>query len=270
MILKQNYDGLKWRAKLWRHENWLLGWIFELRGNQYVLDRMSFRVDSSIRTASKAQFLCGLYEKAELELVRFYLPSENPVIELGACLGVVSCITNQRLQTPESHVVVEANPHLIDTLQANRERNACHFDIRHAAVGYGQKEIAFPVSSSFLGSSVYRHADQVVVVPTTSVEEIVRQNGFEVISLICDIEGSEVDVVANEIETLTTHVGLMIVETHPHITGTEAIEEMLILLQRSGFEIVDRRGITLCLQNQKVAKKLHNPKTPKRPPQPLE
>jgi predicted O-methyltransferase YrrM len=48
------------------------------------------------------------------------LRPEERVLELGGCLGVVSCSINTLLRDPSRHVVVEANPKLLAYLYENR------------------------------------------------------------------------------------------------------------------------------------------------------
>ena len=55
-------------------------------------------------------FMRGSYEHEERELIRRWLKPEDHVIEFGACLGIVSCVTNKLLKDKTRHVVVEANP----------------------------------------------------------------------------------------------------------------------------------------------------------------
>ncbi len=75
------------------------------------------------------------YEIDERRLIKQFVRPEDSVIELGACLGVVSCVTNRLLQNPSRHLVVEANPYLISWLAQNRSLNGSEFIIEHCAVG---------------------------------------------------------------------------------------------------------------------------------------
>jgi len=56
------------------------------------------------------------------------------VLELGGCLGVLSCTINKRLGDPTKHVVLEANPALIPYLRGNREINRAAFIVTNSVV----------------------------------------------------------------------------------------------------------------------------------------
>ena len=99
--------------------------------------------------------LLDRYEEPERKALKKFLDPELPVVELGACIGVVSCLTNRRLHKPNKHVVVEANPALLPLLEQNRDRNDCQFKIVHAAVSHGARTITFNVDDNILASSVH-------------------------------------------------------------------------------------------------------------------
>ena len=63
----------------------------------------------------------GKYEVEEIKLLEL-IPDINrlSVLELGGCLGVVSVILNKKLDNPEKHIVIEANPKLIKYLEHNK------------------------------------------------------------------------------------------------------------------------------------------------------
>ena len=54
-----------------------------------------------------------------------YVDPNLPVIEFGGCIGVISCLTNKKIKDKKKHIVVEAQPYLIETLKKNRNNNDC-------------------------------------------------------------------------------------------------------------------------------------------------
>src|SRR5262245_43618744 len=95
----------------------LLGLIFDLKGGHFRADGCTFRIPRDVtRLSYRACFLTDAYEREERELVRQWVRPEDRVIELGACLGIVSCVTNRLLADKSKHVVVEANPFCIASL----------------------------------------------------------------------------------------------------------------------------------------------------------
>src|SRR5689334_17446832 len=76
----------------------LLGLIFDLRGGRFKANGCVFVIPKDItRRAFRSCFLTNAYEIDERNLVQKFVRADDSVLELGACLGVVSCITNKIL-----------------------------------------------------------------------------------------------------------------------------------------------------------------------------
>jgi FkbM family methyltransferase len=153
------------------------------------------------------------------------------------------------LRNPQQHVVIEANPELLPLLEENRDRNGCRFTILHRAVAYGSDEIAFHVNIDFWASNVNTSTDRFVKVPTISLQEVFEQFGFERCTLICDIEGGEIDLVQHEAEILKQRVATFVVEVHPWCIQADIIDAMLHGLEIIGFTCVYGRDNNYVLHN---------------------
>ena len=243
-------EGLAWRRKLWRHENWFFGKWVELTGNRFKIDDLVFGLDDpTIRTASKSQFLFNLYEQPEIALVKKYVQPDVPIIELGGCIGVVSCVANRLLTNSTQHIVLEANPAVLDALKANRDRNGCHFRVEHAALGYASANVEFYVNSGFMSGSTFRKTEQKIAVPAITIERLADQSQFARFNLLADIEGAEIDLVEHESEFLARHVQRILLETHPHIVGQAAVNRMIDTLRSVGFDVLEQTGLQLVMEN---------------------
>ena len=100
------------------------GFLFDLRGGIFKVDGCRFLIAKDLTTMSyRAEFLSDAYEAEERQLVQEYVKPGDSVLELGACIGVVSCVTNKMLADKSRHVVVEANPFCIPSLYRNRDLN---------------------------------------------------------------------------------------------------------------------------------------------------
>ena len=234
----------------WRSgEVWQLGRFVGMPTDIMRLDGCKFSIAKDRVPANVVDLLLlDRYEEPERKALKEFLDPELPVVELGACIGVVSCLTNRRLQTPKKHIVVEANPALLALLEQNRDRNDCHFKIVHAAVSYGAKMITFNVDDNILASSVNGDERQGVVVSTMTLERLLNEHGFERATLICDIEGAELQLVAHELKTLSERVVTIIMELHDRIVGQEPTQRMLGALESVGFKIQKRDGDVVVLQ----------------------
>jgi FkbM family methyltransferase len=73
-------------------------------------------------------------EPVERHAVIQCIGPEHPVVELGAGIGVMSCVTNAVLHNPVRYVVVEANPRAIPTLRQNQDSNCCKFEMLNPAL----------------------------------------------------------------------------------------------------------------------------------------
>jgi FkbM family methyltransferase len=233
-VLLQKFQ-ITWR----RGEVWQLGRFVGMPTRIVRLDGCKFTMDEKLLPAIVVDLLLeNHYEEPERDALKKFLDPELPVIELGACLGVVSCITNRRLRQPDKHVVVEANPRLVPLIQQNRERNRCHFKVIQAALSYGADTISFNVNDNILASSLQGKEQQTFDVSTITLQRILDDHGFEKVTLICDIEGAELQLVENELEVLGRRVGTIIMELHDRIVGDEPTRQMLKRLESVGFRIV--------------------------------
>lgn len=221
------------------------GWSIARRGNLARLDGHTFLVEGpGLDSLFKGGFGDNTYEASERKLIRQHLPRSLPVIELGACIGVVSNIANGLLADRDRHVVVEANPRLIPTLESNRDRNGGKFQIVNKAVAYGTDMISFHVHSHGLASSdsAIGGDGEAVTVGTTTLEALSQEKGFAQFSLVCDIEGSEIQLINTETEFLRDHVQCIIIEMHPRSVGQPTVDAAEQKLFSIGFQRTDNDG----------------------------
>jgi len=237
----------RWRRK----DHWSVGKLVELMGNVVRVENCQFSVNSpAISTPLKTRFLFDNYEKPERELLSTYLDPLRPVVEFGGGIGVIACLANKRLVSPEHHVVVEADPNLVRLLAENRDRNGCRFKILHGALAYGSESVTFYQETTFLASGVKHATDRFMTVPAITLREVVEQNGFQHVTLICDVEGAEIDLVSYEQDCLRETVNTFLLEVHPLIVGANTVEEMRLKLQSLGFALVSDHPTVWVLQNR--------------------
>ena len=246
--------GYKLRATWRRGEVWQLGRFVGMQTDIIRLDGCKFSIDKNQIPANVIDLLLSdAYEEPERAALKKVVKSHLPVIELGACIGVVSCLTNRRLHHPQNHVVVEANPALLPILQRNRDRNECQFKIVHAALSYAAERIVFNVDENILASGV-RGNQEGVVVPTVTLQRLLDEHDFERATLICDIEGAELQLVEHELQTLSDRVVAIIMELHDRLVGDEPTRRMLANLQHAGFGVAQVDGDVIVLTNSRIAR----------------
>ncbi len=219
------------------------GLIFDLKGGRYKTNDCTFVIPRDITTlVFRAGFLGDGHEIDERQLVRRFVQPEDTVLELGGCLGVVSCTTNKLLRDPTRHVVVEANPYCLPALHRNRDLNKCSFLVENCAVG-NQRDISFFLDPDYVVCGNAKKQSTVSVrVPGRSLNELLERYGpFSV--LVMDVEGSELEVLESSTAVLR-NFRLIIVEMHDWMIGAEGIGRCRELLQKAGFTLVERSFIT--------------------------
>lgn len=242
---QQQYIHFQERLTYWQ------GRAVEMMGNRRRLHGLWFDLsDPYIETFYKAPFFLGNYEQAELRLIRRYVPTDEPVIEMGAALGFTACCTNRRLDNRTQHMVLEANPRIIPTLERNRAINHCQFQIVQAALGYNAPSITLWVPPYFYGSSTRVERGEAIDVNTTTLKHLMDEAEFERFNLIVDIEGGEIDLLEHESNLLLRHVGWLVVERHAIIVGEDVDRAFDDRLKQIGFEVVDQAHWTTVYRNR--------------------
>ena len=240
--------GMWWR----RGEPFELGKLVGRPSRHVRIDGCRFGLEHEVITpALEHLLLTGKHEAPERALIRRHLNPDLPLVELGGAIGVVSCIANAILRDPSRHVVVEANPALLPVLEANRRRNGSGFSIVHRALAYGAPAVSFSVAADVLASSARVTGSDSVTVPATTLRDLLRQHRFSRCNLVCDIEGTELDLVREEAGVLATAVEVLIMEVHDRIVGVGPCAEMLRSLERLGFERVGQAWDTVAMRRRR-------------------
>jgi FkbM family methyltransferase len=233
-----------------RQIDWCYGKLLELRGNVIEIDGCTFSLDSPvITTASKSKFMLNRYERPEREAVRRFVDPRLPVVEFGASIGVISCLTNRKLCDPNQHVVVEANPALVPLLLRNRDRNQCGFTVLPRVVAYGRAHAAFYANNDnfVISSAILREpggAVNILEVQTIDLQSILEHYHFDRCTLVCDIEGGESDLFRYESDILRTRVATLILEMHEWFLGKDRVGELFKEIADLGFQTLSSDGDT--------------------------
>jgi len=209
------------------------GFVFDLGGGRFNIDGCSLEIPKDLTSVSfRSCFFEGDYEVEERGLIRNYIQPEDSVLEMGACLGIVSCVTNKLLKDKTRHVVIEGNPYLNAAIQRNREINGCGFLVENCAVS-NQAEVTFFLNPNNIhASNSQRGSNHGVRVPGRSWRELdARYGPFSV--LIIDIEGSELEVLESGRDILAKY-RLVIIEMHPWAIGEEGVSRCRDILKEAG------------------------------------
>ena len=213
----------------------LIGFCFDLTGAIYRVDRCRFEIPVHLTDRNyRSAFVFGEYEAGERKLIRRFLRADDRVIELGGCIGVLSCLVNSRLESQTHHLVVEANPELIPLLRRHRELNRADFQIEACAVA-AEPEVTLSVHRLMTHSSVLtRDNSRRVTVQGRTLADLHGAHGpFNV--LLMDIEGSELEVLRTSTDLLWEY-RLVIIELHEEQLYPDGLEECRRILTSVGLK----------------------------------
>jgi FkbM family methyltransferase len=202
---------------------------------RYKTEGLTFDIPREQTTLRlRGRFAADTYEWPERVLIRRHLPSNATLLELGGCIGVVSCIANRCLEMPRAHVVVEANPKLIPILQRNRDANGAEFAIEHAAVS--RKPVRLAVDQNMDSS---RAASKGIPVPIITLEALQEKHGLTFDAIAMDIEGAETAFLDENPDALS-RIRFLMIEFHPDIVGKDSLQRLRNLLQKTGLRRQDK------------------------------
>ena len=182
------------------------------------------------------------YESEEAEFVKCFLPPNQDVIELGGCYGVISALVREMLLDEFRLIVVEANKSLIDICENNASRmhTKSETHVLNAAIAYSNSQpVYFHEGSNPHNSSISSDKFMGVEIQTITLGSIVQRYAVNSFTLVCDIEGHELDLIKYESEKLAK-ASVIIIETHPHLYPLGLQDQSLLIsdIKQIGFELV--------------------------------
>lgn len=204
---------------------------------------------STIPFSVVKQLDANKYEAEEFDLVTKALPNDIDVIELGAGIGYISCLINKLTTVENTHVAVEANPRLIPIIKRNKDINDANFVILEKAYSSSGEQSRFYIDQAFPWSSTTnpRNENNVTAVENITLADICDKFGIHRFSLVCDIEGAEFDLIANEIGFLRSHCNVMIIEIH----DTVDLEfDPIDKIKQNGYKITEQKGRTYAFRKR--------------------
>lgn len=225
--------------EIYQTKMFLSGVYFTYFMKTYKSEGLEYYVPSELTDFKfRGRFAQDDYENEVKLYLKKYLPKEASVLELGACIGVVSCFTNKLLSNPNNHVVVEANPRLIEPLVKNKEHNSCGFKIDNCIVS-NLSEVEFYIHDLIVGGSAKRKTAHKIKVKGKNIEDLEKQHGVDFDTLIMDIEGAEL-VFFRENKEYLKDIKLIFLEIHPFagIMTIEEVEECNDILKGLSFSLL--------------------------------
>jgi FkbM family methyltransferase len=203
---------------------------------------MRLRLD--LRESLQRDYLFGLYDTYELELVRRYLRGGGDFVDVGAHIGMYTVAAALVLRGKGRVLAFEPNPAARLQLEANLDLNACENVVvskRAVADSVGEALLHVPRTTdpSFSSLEAGRLAEgEHVRVETTTLDREVEAVRLRPAVVKIDVEGSELRVLTGMEQTLAARPVLLVeVSTE---SGAE-LEALLGPLGYRAFRVTHRR-----------------------------
>ena len=188
--------------------------------------------DAYLTPKIKRQFERGLYEGQEARSVLLSVDYGDRVLELGAGVGYIGALAGM-IAGPEHVVSVEANPDLLEIIEANFKRNTCSkIDLRHGAVvgdDHKGKTVTFRQARAFWASSLGEGAGRKIDVPALKFSDLMKE--IEPSVVVMDVEGAEADFFE---APWPDHVRVLLMEIHPKVYPDTVVKKIFDCLSASG------------------------------------
>lgn len=190
------------------------------------------------------------YEAPEARMVRQHIRPGMNVLELGGCMGVVSATIRSRIGPTAKRVVAEPVPRLAEICRANASIGADPgtTDVVCAAVACtGGTNATFHSSDNAHSGRLARAGETGMRVATVTLDELVARLPEGPFALVCDIEGTELELLERASDALR-RTEVLILETHPrrYADPARGLESIRRRIQELGLEEVDADSNVLC------------------------
>ena len=195
------------------------------------------------------------YEVDEIKLVASILKKGINVIELGGSIGLLSRVIRNKIGPTATHLIIEADPTLIDTCRQNSEIGSekGKTKVLHAALAYvDTPTLAFKKGKTAHTGKIATSSEKGNIhVPAIELKELIQKmpKSKELI-LVSDIEGAEYEMFEKESREVFSNFSYAIIEIHPKtfqsLNKSEAGFKNIIA--EKGFSIIQREENVLLLR----------------------
>lgn len=148
------------------------------------------------------------------------IEKESCVLELGACIGVVSTLINKRISNPSNQVVVEANPRLIQQLNKVKQDNDCGFYVVNGFLSTKSETKDFSIHPNhIMGGRIGKaNGREHVKCKSVTMRQLEEKFLLKFDTIVMDIEGGEYELYQNGFfeKNNLKNIKSMMIEFHNH------------------------------------------------------
>ena len=204
-----------------------------LRRKSVILSGIKLPIDANTTGKTRHHLFLDTYERHERDVLHRTVEPGEIILEIGAGIGLVTCVAAALAGESGSIHCIEANPKLINTIKKNLEFNGLSATVENSLIGGCEGERKLFLAEQFESTSAYQEkgTGEVITVQQKTFREIA--NDLKPSYLILDIEGSEIELgtFVAEAESLKK----ICVEMHPHKVGDDRISALICELINAGF-----------------------------------
>lgn len=196
-----------------------------------------------------ASIFWGFYESAEIRFAQKYFKGDTDILEFGSSCGIVASHFASKLKENKKYIAVEANNGLLEVLKNNLlhyKTDGTEIIILNNALYYGAENVSFLVSNNTTESHIVNGQNltgTTVEIPAITLTHIVDRYHLANYTIVCDIEGAEVEILLNETETLN-FCRYLFIELHSvqYAETVYTIDSLKNLIESKGFILKDQHG----------------------------
>jgi len=223
-------------------------WVWVNRINVYrliILPRYQTGFTSifnkKIKFVDACTLVYGYTELFEKKIYEFDAKNSNPlIIDCGANIGL-SVIFFKQLYPHSSIIAYEADPNIFNTLQFNIDSFYLKdVEALNRAVWISDdEEISFRIEGGYSGripkaGEDMKNIESHAKVKTVRLKDIIASSERRIDFLKIDVEGAEADIIL-DCATVLDKVDHLFIEYHSHIKEKQRLQEILSVLESSGF-----------------------------------
>lgn len=230
--------------------------LFPIWPEQIEIDGVNIPLNKSpLSPQMRRRLMKGLYETAERELGRIFIRPGDQILEIGASIGIVTCILARSAGDHGRIVSVEPDVSLRPHFERQLDLNGIRVELLQVLccpvwkqpVPETLRSRSFLPSMNNLSGRVVNANSADTETRWITAEEICFKTGLEPTAMVVDIEGTEA-VWAEYSPNCPASLRTIIIEVHPHLIGVQQAGKVIQSVIQEGFRVAGIRNNVFAFQ----------------------
>lgn len=171
-------------------------------------------------------------ERWEQLIAKQYILPTDAVLEMGGRFGTVSCVINNILDNPFSHVVIEPEEAILPSLLRNRAAHNSFFTVYRNIICNKKKKL---ICAGHSTRAVDCSGDDDETTPSMTLADVAKHHGYGFTALVADCEGCMEEFVASNLDFVR---GLRLVTYEQDFPELSNYANVINMLKDCGFQCV--------------------------------